>query len=136
MSATFRAFVVNKTADHFTAQVQTLTQDDLPLGEVLIHVAYSSVNYKDALACTPDGKVVRSYPFVPGIDLAGVVVESSDERFHAGDEVIATSYDLGVSHYGGFSEYARVRANWVVPLPQGLTLKEAMALGTAGLKLL
>ncbi len=132
MSATFRAFVVNKTADHFTAQVQTLTQDDLPLGEVLIHVAYSSVNYKDALACTSDGKVVRSYPFVPGIDLAGVVVESSDERFHAGDEVIATSYDLGVSHYGGFSEYARVRANWVVPLPQGLTLKEAMALGTAG----
>ncbi len=132
MSATFRAFVVNKTADHFTAQVQTLTQDDLPPGEVLIHVAYSSMNYKDALACTPDGKVVRSYPFVPGIDLAGVVVESSDERFHAGDEVIATSYDLGVSHYGGFSEYARVRANWVVPLPQGLTLKEAMALGTAG----
>ncbi len=132
MSATFRAFVVNKTAEQFTAQVQTLTQDDLPPGEVLIHVAYSSVNYKDALACTPDGKVVRSYPFVPGIDLAGVVVESSDERFHVGDEVIATSYDLGVSHYGGFSEYARVRANWVVPLPQGLTLKEAMALGTAG----
>jgi len=132
MSASFRAFVVNKTAEQFTAQVQALTRDDLPSGEVLIHVAYSSVNYKDALACTPDGKVVRSYPFVPGIDLAGVVVESSDERFHAGDEVIATSYDLGVSHYGGFSEYARVRANWVVPLPQGLTLKEAMALGTAG----
>ncbi len=132
MSASFRAFVVNKTAEQFTAQVQALTRDDLPSGEVLIHVAYSSVNYKDALACTSDGKVVRSYPFVPGIDLAGVVVESSDERFHAGDEVIATSYDLGVSHYGGFSEYARVRANWVVPLPQGLTLKEAMALGTAG----
>ncbi len=132
MSASFRAFVVNKTAEQFTAKVQPLTRDDLPSGEVLIHVAYSSVNYKDALACTPDGKVVRSYPFVPGIDLAGVVVESSDERFHAGDEVIATSYDLGVSHFGGFSEYARVRANWVVPLPQGLTLKEAMALGTAG----
>src|SRR5258708_4797733 len=97
MSATFRAFVVNKTAEQFTAQVQALTKDDLPPGEVLIHVAYSS-----------------------------------DELFHAGDEVIATSYDLGVSHYGGFSEYARVRANWVVPLPQGLTLKEAMALGTAG----
>lgn len=132
MSASFRAFVVNKTAEQFTAQVQALTKDDLPPGEVLIHVAYSSVNYKDALACTPDGKIVRSYPFVPGIDLAGVVVESSDERFHAGDEVIATSYDLGVSHYGGFSEYARVRANWVVPLPRGLTFKEAMALGTAG----
>jgi acrylyl-CoA reductase (NADPH) len=132
MSASFRAFVVNKNAEQFTAQVQALTKDNLPPGEVLIHVAYSSVNYKDALACTPDGKIVRSYPFVPGIDLAGVVIESSDERFHAGDKVIATSYDLGVSHYGGFSEYARVRANWVVPLPQGLTLKEAMALGTAG----
>ncbi len=132
MSESFRAFVVNKTAEQFTAQVQALTRDDLPSGEVLIHVAYSSVNYKDALASIPDGKIVRSYPFVPGIDLAGVVVESSDERFHAGDEVIATSYDLGVSHYGGFSEYARIRANWVVPLPQGLTLKEAMALGTAG----
>ncbi len=132
MSASFRAFVINKTEERFTAQVQALTKDDLPPGEVLIHVAYSSVNYKDALACTPDGKIVRSYPFVPGIDLAGVVVESSDERFQAGEDVIATSYDLGVSHYGGFSEYARVRANWVVPLPQGLTLKEAMALGTAG----
>jgi len=132
MSASFRAFVVNKTAEQFTAQAQALTKDNLPPAEVLIHVAYSSVNYKDALACTPDGKIVRRYPFVPGIDLAGVVVESSDERFHAGEEVIATSYDLGVSHYGGFSEYARVRANWVVPLPRGLTLKEAMALGTAG----
>src|SRR2546425_7119723 len=108
MPATFRAFVVNKTGNDFTALVQELTKDDLPPGEVLIHVAYSSVNYKDALACTPDGKVVRSYPFVPGIDLAGVIVESSDERFHVGDEVIATSYDLGVSHYGGYSAYARV----------------------------
>src|SRR5260370_10352100 len=131
MSATLRAFVVTKTAEQFTAQVQALTRDDLPPGEVLIHVAYSSVNYKDALACTPDGKVVRSYPFVPGIDLAGVVVESSDERFHAGDEVIATSYDLGVSHYGGFSEYAPVRAHWVVPLPKRFPTKKTMALGTA-----
>src|SRR5713226_4283120 len=132
MSTTFRAFVVNKTETGFSAEVRELSQADLPPGEVLIHVAYSSVNYKDALACTPDGKIVRSYPFVPGIDLSGVVVESSDSRFKAGDEVIATSYDLGVSHYGGFSEYAQVRAEWVVPLPQGLTLKEAMALGTAG----
>lgn len=132
MSAPFRAFVVNKIEGRFTAQVQELTQTDLPPGEVLIHVAYSSVNYKDALACTADGKIVRSYPFVPGVDLSGVVVESSDSRFQAGDEVLATSYDLGVSHYGGFGEYARVRADWVVPLPQGLHLKEAMALGTAG----
>jgi acrylyl-CoA reductase (NADPH) len=132
MPTSFRAFVVNKTADGFTAQVQGLTQDDLSPGEVLMRVAYSSVNYKDALACTPDGRIVRSYPFVPGIDLAGTVVESSDTRFQEGQEVIATSYDLGVSHYGGFSEYARVKAEWIVLLPEGLTLREAMALGTAG----
>lgn len=132
MPATFRAFVVNKTGDRFTAQVQELTPTDLPPGEVLIRVAYSGVNYKDALACIPDGKIVRSYPFVPGVDLSGIVVEASDPRFHEGDEVIVTSYDLGVSHYGGFSEYARVKADWVVPLPQGLTLKEAMIFGTAG----
>lgn len=134
MSTPLRAFVVNKTDEGFTAQVQQLTQADLMPGEVLIRVAYSSVNYKDALACIPDGRIVRSYPFVPGIDLSGVVIESSDSRFSAGDKVIVTSYDLGVSHYGGFSEYARVKADWIVPLPQGLTLKEAMAFGTAGLE--
>ena len=132
MSTAFRAFVVNKTEEDFTAGFKELTQADLPHGEVLIKVSYSSVNYKDGLASIPEGKIVRSYPFVPGVDLAGVVVESSDNRFKTGDEVIATSYELGVSHYGGFSEYARVKADWVVPLPAGLTLKEAMALGTAG----
>ena len=109
-----------------------VTRADLPPGEVLVKVAYSGVNYKDGLASIPEGKIVRTYPFVPGIDLAGVVDESSDARFKPGDEVIVTSYELGVSHYGGFSEYARVKADWVVPLPAGLTLKEAMALGTAG----
>ncbi|HEX6479138.1 MAG TPA: acryloyl-CoA reductase [Ktedonobacteraceae bacterium] len=132
MSTPFRAFIVNKTDDSFTAQVQQLTQADLTPGEVLIRVAYSSVNYKDALACIPEGRIVRSYPFVPGIDLSGVVVESNDSRFSTGDKVIVTSYDLGVSHYGGFSEYAHVKADWIVPLPDGLTLKEAMAFGTAG----
>src|SRR5256714_6635298 len=132
MPATFKAFVVNKQEAGFTAAFKDVTQADLPTGEVLVKVAYSSVNYKDGLASIPEGKIVRSYPFVPGIDLAGVVDESSDPRFKLGDEVIATSYELGVSHYGGFSEYARVKADWVVPLPSGLTLKEAMALGTAG----
>ncbi len=99
---------------------------------MLVRVAYSSVNYKDGLASISDGKIVRNYPFVPGIDLSGTVVESSDSRYKEGDEIIATSYGLGVSHYGGFSEYARVKAEWIVPLPQGLSLKEAMALGTAG----
>lgn len=133
MSTTsFKAFVVNKTSDGFTTSLQDLVQSDLPAGEVLVQVAYSSVNYKDGLASIPDGKVVRNYPFVPGIDISGTVVESSDSRFKAGDEIIATSYDIGVSHYGGYSEYARLKADWLVPLPQGLTLKEAMALGTAG----
>lgn len=132
MISTFRAFVVNKTEQEFSAGLQELTPDLLPEGDVLVKVAYSSVNYKDALAALPDGKIVRSYPFVPGIDLAGTVVESQDARFREGDEVIVTSYDLGVSHYGGFSEYARVKAAWIVPLPAGLTLREAMTLGTAG----
>jgi acrylyl-CoA reductase (NADPH) len=124
--------MVNKTGDSFTSGLQELTPADLPAGEVLIKVAYSSINYKDGLASIPEGKIVRSYPFVPGVDLSGVVVESSDPRFKPGDEVLATSYEIGVSHYGGYSEYARVKADWVVPLPAGLTLKEAMALGTAG----
>ncbi len=132
MSATFRAFIVNKTESGFSATLGKLSSADLPAGEVLVKVAYSGVNYKDGLASIPEGKVVRNYPFVPGVDLAGVVEESSDARFQAGDEVIVTSYDLGVSHYGGFSEYARVKADWIVPKPAGLTLKEAMALGTAG----
>ena len=132
MSGTFKAFVVAKTDEGFTATFRELTESNLPSGEVLVKVIYSSVNYKDGLASIPEGKIVRSYPFVPGIDLAGVVAESSDSRFNAGDEVIVTSYELGVSHYGGFSEYARVKADWIVPLPAGLTLQEAMALGTAG----
>src|SRR5438477_8240348 len=132
MPTALQAFVVNKTEEGFTSGFKQLTLDDLPTGDVLIKVAYSSVNYKDGLASIPEGKIVRSYPFVPGIDLAGIVAESNDSRFKPGDEVIVTSYELGVSHYGGFSEYARVKADWVVPLPSGLTLKEAMALGTAG----
>ncbi|WP_027409684.1 NADPH:quinone oxidoreductase family protein [Anoxybacteroides tepidamans] len=131
--AEFQALVVNKTETGFTVDIQTMKIDDLPKGDVLIKVAYSSVNYKDGLACTPNGKIVKTYPFIPGIDLAGTVVSSSDSRFKEGDEVIATSYEIGVSHYGGYSEYARVRSDWIVPLPKGLTLKEAMVLGTAGL---
>lgn len=132
MTASFRAFIVNKSEAGFSAGLGELSRAELPAGEVLVKVAYSGVNYKDGLASIPEGKIVRTYPFVPGIDLAGVVEESSDTRFKAGDEVIVTSYELGVSHYGGFSEYARVRADWVVPKPAGLTLKESMALGTAG----
>jgi acrylyl-CoA reductase (NADPH) len=132
MKSTFRAFIVNKTDDAFSAAFGELSRAALPKGEVLIRVSYSGVNYKDGLASIPEGKVARSYPLVPGIDLAGVVEESSDARFRAGDEVIVTGYDLGTSHYGGFSEYAQVKADWIVPKPADLTLQESMALGTAG----
>lgn len=128
----FNAFVVNKTEDNFTAGLQNVSLDQLPEGDVLIKVSYSSVNYKDGLASIPNGKIVTSYPFIPGIDLSGTVVESKDAKFREGDEVLVTGYGLGVSHFGGFSEYARVPAEWVVPLPKGLTLKEAMVIGTAG----
>lgn len=128
----FKAFMVNKNEQNFSAEVKTIRLEDLPAGDVLIKVAYSSVNFKDGLASIPNGKIVRSYPFIPGIDLAGTVVRSDDSRFNEGDEVIATSYEIGVSHYGGYSEYARIPGDWIVPLPEGLTLKEAMVFGTAG----
>ncbi|MBD8027446.1 acryloyl-CoA reductase [Lysinibacillus halotolerans] len=129
---TFDALVVNKQEEQFSVDVQKLTINNLPEGEVLIQVHYSGVNYKDSLASIPNGNIVKNYPFVPGIDLAGVVVSSEDPRFKEGDEVIATSYEIGVSHFGGYSEYARIPAKWVVPLPDGLTLKKAMIIGTAG----
>lgn len=132
METQFNAFIVNKTEDDFSAKLQKVTMDDLSPGEVTIKVSYSSVNYKDGLASIPNGKIVRSYPFIPGIDLAGTVVNSKDKRFSEGDNVIVTSYELGVSHTGGYSEYARVPADWIVPLPEGLSMEEAMILGTAG----
>lgn len=129
---TFRALVVDKKEDDFSVNIKELRKEDLPAGDLLIKVQYSSVNYKDGLAAIPDGNIVRNYPHVPGIDLAGVVLESDHADFKPGDEVIATSYEIGVSHYGGFSEYARLSSDWVLPLPEGLSLKEAMTYGTAG----
>lgn len=128
----FDALVVNKQEDQFSVKLQKLAIQDLPEGEILIQVRYSGINYKDSLATIPNGNIVKTYPLVPGIDLAGIVVSSKDPRFQEGDEVIATSYEIGVSHFGGYSEYARIPVKWVVPLPKGLTLKEAMIIGTAG----
>ncbi|MFS8639825.1 MAG: oxidoreductase [Symbiobacteriaceae bacterium] len=132
MSEAFRAYMVNKSGETFEKGFKELTLDELPQGDVTIRVAYSSVNYKDGLASLPEGRVVRAYPMVPGIDLSGTVVASSDPRFREGDRVLVTGYDLGVTHYGGYAEYARVPADWVVPLPEGLDLRQAMILGTAG----
>lgn len=131
--AAFKAYLIDKAADgKVGGRLTTMTPDQLDAGELLIRVHYSSINYKDALAATGAGTIIRRFPCVGGIDLAGEVVESADGRFQPGDPVIATSFDLGVSHHGGYAELARVPAKWAVPLPAGLTLFEAMALGTAG----
>lgn len=129
----FRAYLIDQDANRKAAgRMGTLAPEQLDAGEVLIRVHFSSINYKDALAATGAGKIIRRFPCVGGIDLSGEVVESADPRFKAGDAVIATSFDIGVAHHGGYAEYARVPAGWVVPLPAGLDLFEAMALGTAG----
>lgn len=129
----FKAYIIFNENNKIQGRVADLTLNDLMPGEVVIRNAYTSVNYKDALAATgAGGKVIRKYPLVGGIDAAGVVVSSSDVRFKAGDEVICTSYDFGVAHDGGFAQVCRVPADWVVPLPQGLSLLDAMTLGTAG----
>jgi acrylyl-CoA reductase (NADPH) len=129
----FRAYRVYQENDALAGRVTELTLDELSAGEVVFRTAWSSVNYKDALAATGSGgRIIRRYPLVPGIDAAGAVVSSTDPRFREGDHVICTSYDMGVAHDGGYAGYCRVPAEWVVPLPQGLTPYEAMALGTAG----
>jgi acrylyl-CoA reductase (NADPH) len=128
----FKAYRIYEVEKKVSARFEDMAVDDLHEGSVVIRVAYSSVNYKDALAATGAGRVIRRFPCIGGIDLSGTVVESGDGRFKKGDAVIATSYDIGVSHDGGFAEYARVPADWIVPMPRGMTLFESMALGTAG----
>jgi putative YhdH/YhfP family quinone oxidoreductase len=130
--ARFRAYVAEKVDDRVDRGVREFVEADLPAGEVEIRVAWSSVNYKDGLATRIDGKVARISPLIPGIDLAGEVVWSSDRAFRPGDAVLAHGYELGVSRHGGYSEYQRVPAGWVVPLAPGLAPREAMAIGTAG----
>lgn len=129
----YRAFVVNKDDDDFTAGVQSLDESNLPDGDVTVAVEWSDLNYKDGLACTPNGRVVTKYPMTLGIDFAGTVVESSDSRYSAGDAVVATGYDLGTGHPGGYAERARLSADWLAPMPDGMSSEEAMVLGTAGI---
>ena len=131
----FRALVVEKNEDSgkTSAAVQDLSLDDLPEGEVTVAVEYSTVNYKDGLCIGPGGGLVRKYPHVPGIDFAGVVETSTDARYKPGDKVVLTGWRVGEAHWGGFAQKARVRADWLVPLPEGLDTRRAMAVGTAGL---
>lgn len=126
-----RAYVAEKGDDGVDRGLRTLPSSELGEGDVVVRVGYSSVNYKDALATIPKGQVARISPLVPGIDLAGTVVEGAGD-FSEGDEVLAHGYDIGVAHHGGYAEYARVPADWVVPLPSGLDVRQAMAIGTAG----
>lgn len=128
----FKALLIEESEGRVANRFVDMTVADLDAGEVLIQVAYSSVNFKDALAATGAGKIIRRFPCVGGIDLSGTVVASDDGRFKPGDTVIATSFDIGVAHHGGYAEMARVPADWVVPLPAGMSLYEAMVLGTAG----
>lgn len=130
----FNALVVEKDEDGKTsAAVQRISEADLPQAEVTVAVEYSTVNYKDGLCIGPGGGLVRNYPHVPGIDFAGTVEVSSDPRYKPGDKVVLTGWRVGEAHWGGYSQKARVKADWLVPLPQGLTTRAAMAVGTAGL---
>ncbi len=128
----FKAFRIFEENGKSAGRFVELSLDDLDPGEVVIRSHYSGINYKDALAATGAGKVIRRFPCVGGIDVAGVIESTQDARFKAGDRVLVTGYDMGVAHDGGFAEYVRVPADWVVPLPPGLSLFDAMALGTAG----
>ena len=129
----FNALVVNKNDEGKTsAAVQHISLVDLPDGDVVVAVDYSTVNYKDGLCIGPGGGLVRNYPHVPGIDFAGTVETSNDPRYKAGDKVVLTGWRVGEVHWGGYAQKARVKADWLVPLPAGLTTRQAMAVGTAG----
>ncbi|SEQ19827.1 acrylyl-CoA reductase (NADPH) [Loktanella sp. DSM 29012] len=129
----FNALIVDKGEDGKTsAQVKQIGLDDLPEGEVTVAVDYSTVNYKDGLCIGPGGGLVRNYPHVPGIDFAGTVEASSDDRYAVGDKVVLTGWRVGEAHWGGYAQKARIKADWLVPLPDGLDARRAMAVGTAG----
>jgi len=132
MEKEYKALVINEVNAAFEQTIQTLHIDNLPKGDVLVKVHYSSINYKDALSATGNKGVTKKYPHTPGIDAAGEVVSSLDDKFKIGDKVIVTGYDLGMNTSGGFGQYIRVPSEWVVQLPEGLTLKESMIIGTAG----
>ena len=128
----FRAFVAERADDRVERGVRSFAAVDLPPGEVTVRVSWSSVNYKDGLSTIPNGRVARINPLIPGIDLAGEVIASDDPEIEVGSQILAHGYELGVARHGGYTEYNRLPAGWVVPLPGGLTARDAMTVGTAG----
>ncbi|PXA66594.1 acrylyl-CoA reductase (NADPH) [Vibrio sp. 11986-1-5] len=128
----FKALILNQQEKNTTATIESLDEIQLPDGDVLVAVEYSSLNYKDGLAITGKGKIIRHFPMVPGIDLAGQVIESKDARYQSGDQVVLTGWGVGENHWGGMAEKARLQADWLVPLVSGLDSKQAMMIGTAG----
>lgn len=128
----FNAIVVRKSASNVSYKIETVDESHLSKGDVLVKVVYSSINYKDMLALQYKGGVIRDYPMIPGIDFAGIVESSSNDKFKEGDNVLVTGYDVGVTHTGGFSEYAQVPGEWIVPIPKEMSIKESMVYGTAG----
>ena len=129
----FKALLLENQDGKTVPTLTQLTESQLPEGEVRVAVSYSSINYKDGLAITGKGKIVRQWPLVPGIDFAGTVLESADGRYRPGDKVVLTGWGVGEGHWGGMAEQARVKADWLVPLPAGLDERQAMCIGTAGL---
>ncbi|WP_429182059.1 MDR family oxidoreductase [Aeromonas salmonicida] len=129
----FKALLLENQDGKTAVTLTRLAESQLPAGEVRVAVSYSSLNYKDGLAITGKGKIVRQWPLVPGIDFAGTVLESADSRYQVGDKVVLTGWGVGEGHWGGMAEQARVKADWLVPLPAGLDERQAMCIGTAGL---
>jgi len=128
----FKAIVINKDDKGYRAELGQLEESALPAGDVRVRVHYSTLNYKDGLAITGKGPVVRSFPMVPGIDFAGEVLESTAPDFKVGDAVLLNGWGVGEGHWGGLAQQARVKADWLIPLPKGFTAKQALAIGTAG----
>lgn len=128
----FKGILIEKESEAYSARVSDIDEARLPDGDVLVNVQYSTLNYKDGLAITGKGPVVRSFPMVPGIDFAGTVAHSADSRYAVGDAVVLNGWGVGEQHWGGLAQKARVRGDWLIPLPKGLTARQTMAVGTAG----
>lgn len=129
---TFKAICVDMQGENLIHAIKDITIDDLSDGDVTIKVKYSSINYKDMLAFKKNGGVIRKYPMIPGIDLCGEIIESKNPSYSIGQKILATGFDIGVSHTGGYAQYARLQSSWITPLPSGLSLKDSMIVGTAG----